>query len=173
MQPVYETEIRKTEHVHDQSPDQDYFGDFYDAYAKYDRSDKYTSSDFDTEEASKETLLDEEIDDYEPIGLESILRGICECLEPVRDIQREPTPPPSDPFGEFLDRMRTEVKEGRLSMIFRVPGIGPKVSSNRITNVGLWLADCARRQDGMVGPRNISHFLCPDLQDEPNDETVE
>lgn len=78
------------------------------------------------------------------------------------DEESDQTP---DPLKEFLKRMRAEVEAGRLETIFPVPGIGPPVSSERVTAVGLWLADCARRQEGMVGPRNIRHFLCPDLDD--------
>ncbi|KAL6433852.1 hypothetical protein ACFW04_005821 [Cataglyphis niger] len=61
--------------------------------------------------------------------------------------------------------MQAEVEAGRLETIFRVSGIGPPVSSERVTAVGIWLADCARRQEGLVGPRNIRHFLCPKLDD--------
>ncbi|KOC66458.1 Ropporin-1-like protein [Habropoda laboriosa] len=122
------------------------------------------------EESEKEAIF-EPMDDYEPIGLETILHGICECLEPVREVERVPTPPPADPFEEFLKRMKLEIEEGRLETRFRVEGIGPPVSENRITSVAVWLADCARRQEGMVGPRNIRHFLCPDLED-PHDNTV-
>ncbi|KYN13195.1 Ropporin-1-like protein [Trachymyrmex cornetzi] len=85
----------------------------------------------------------------------------CRCRsEPESD----QTPPP-DPLKEFLKRMRAEMEAGRLETIFRVSGIGPPVSSERVTAVGLWLADCARRQEGLVGPRNIRHFLCPNLDD--------
>lgn len=115
------------------------------------------------EEEIEEMEPYDEIYDYEPIGLEDILRGICECMEPV--IERIPTPPPVDPFIEFLDKMKQEVKEGTVDTYFLVRGIGPPVTENRITAVGLWLADCARRQEGLVGPRNIRHFLCPDLDD--------
>ncbi|XP_026666784.1 uncharacterized protein LOC113463885 [Ceratina calcarata] len=121
------------------------------------------------EESEKEMVAYEEIDDYQPIGLESILQGICECLEPVRESESVSTPPPPDPFEEFLKRMKQEVEEGRLDTRFQVLGIGPPVSANRITAVALWLADCARRQDGLVGPRNIRHFLCPELEDRIND----
>ncbi|XP_018338173.1 PREDICTED: uncharacterized protein LOC108746113 isoform X2 [Trachymyrmex septentrionalis] len=86
---------------------------------------------------------------------------ICRCRsEPESD----QTPPP-DPLKEFLKRMRAEIEAGRLETIFRVSGIGPPVSSERVTAVGLWLVDCARRQEGLVGPRNIRHFLCPNLDD--------
>lgn len=71
----------------------------------------------------------------------------------------------SDPLKEFLKRMQAEVEAGRLETIFRVSGIGPPISTERVTAVGLWLADCARRQEGLVGPRNIRHFLCPNLDD--------
>ncbi|XP_076632190.1 uncharacterized protein LOC143347146 [Colletes latitarsis] len=148
--------------------DQDYFPDFHPD--DFD-SNIYggSSSDFAAEEDEKETSF-EEVDDYEPVGLEDILHGICECLEPVRESPREPTPPPPDPVDEFLDRMKNEVEEGRLETVFHVSGIGPTVSRDRVTAVGLWLADCARQQEGLVGPRNIRHFLCPDLQDpDPQD----
>jgi len=86
---------------------------------------------------------------------------VCRCLgEPESD----QTPPP-DPLKEFLKRMRAEMEAGRLETIFRVSGIGPPVSPERVTAVGLWLVDCARRQEGLIGPRNIRHFLCPNLDD--------
>jgi hypothetical protein len=74
-------------------------------------------------------------------------------------------PEPPDPLKEFWTRMQEQVRAGRLDEVFRVPGIGPPVSAERVTAVGLWLADCARRQEGLVGPRNIQHFLCPNLDD--------
>lgn len=74
-------------------------------------------------------------------------------------------PPSPDPLKEFLKRMRAEVEAGRLETIFRVSGIGPPISTERVTAVGIWLADCARRQKGLIGPRNIRHFLCPNLDD--------
>ncbi|CAK9812453.1 Ropporin-1-like protein [Anthophora plagiata] len=125
---------------------------------------------YEGEESEKEAII-EPMDDYEPIGLETILHGICECLEPVREVERVPTPPPPDPFEEFLKRMKLEIDEGRLETRFRVEGVGPRVSENRVTSVAVWMVDCARRQEGMVGPRNIRHFLCPDLED-PRDNNV-
>lgn len=133
--------------------------DFMNADFPYEKDEEFYFG----EEEIEEMVPYDEIYDYEPIGLEDILRGICECMEPV--IERIPTPPPIDPFIEFLDRMKQEVKDGTLDTYFLVKGIGPPVSENRITAVGLWLADCARRQEGLVGPRNIRHFLCPDLDD--------
>ncbi|CAL7950709.1 unnamed protein product [Xylocopa violacea] len=138
----------------------------------YDPSDRDVDSFLydDAEEFEGERESREEMDDYSPIGLESILHGICECLEPVRVSDRVPTPPPPDPLEEFLKRMRREVDEGRLETRLRLEGIGRPVSENRITAVGLWLAECARRQEGLVGPRNIRHFLCPDLEDREDNE---
>lgn len=153
--------------VHDRASDTAIAGDFhsfdmdYNTYGRYDDTYSYYGG----EESEMEATPYDQIDDYEPIGLETILHGICECLEPVRQSDRTPTPPPPDPFEEFLKRMKQEVEEGRLPTRFEVAGIGPRVSINRLTAVGLWLADCARRQEGMVGPRNIRHFLCPDLED--------
>jgi len=80
---------------------------------------------------------------------------ICVC---------KPEEPP-DPLEEFWTRMQEEVQAGRLDAVFQVVGIGPPVSAERVTAVGLWLSDCARRQEGLVGPRNIQHFLCPNLDD--------
>lgn len=160
---------------HDTHPpvDQDYSRDvrrddaddvFYD-----DIADDF-SMDLGPEEAEAETMSYGSIDDYEPIGLESILQGICECLEPVREPVRVPTPPPRDPFKEFLERMKKEVDGSCLQTFFRVPGIGPTVSTNRVTAVGLWLTECSLKQEGMVGPRNVRHFLCPDLDDQRDSE---
>ncbi|XP_076679549.1 uncharacterized protein LOC143374886 [Andrena cerasifolii] len=128
-----------------------------------------SSADFGGEEGERETVSLGQADDYEPIGLESILHGICECLEPAREAERAPTPQP-DPLEQFHERMKNEVKEGRLQTVFHVPGIGPTVSVTRITAVGLWLAECGRRQEGLVGPRDIRHFLCPNLDDHCDDE---
>ncbi|XP_025162511.1 uncharacterized protein LOC112590399 [Harpegnathos saltator] len=107
--------------------------------------------------------------DYETVwtDLESSAKS-CECrLDELESDQAPPPPLPlfDDPLPGFLRRMRAEVDAGRLETIFRLPGIGSPVSPERVTAVGLWLADCARRQQGLVGPRNIRHFLCPKLHD--------
>lgn len=44
-----------------------------------------------------------------------------------------------------------------------VPGIGPQMSAERVTNVVAWMLECAKLQEGMVGPRNIRHTNCPFL----------
>ncbi|XP_012221041.1 ropporin-1-like [Linepithema humile] len=44
-----------------------------------------------------------------------------------------------------------------------VPGIGPRLPAERITNVIAWMLECAKLQEGMVGPRNIRHTNCPSL----------
>jgi len=100
----------------------------------------------------------EEAEEYEEVVTVSAEtpEEVCVCVE-------EPEPP--DPLKEFWTRMQEEVRAGRLDEVFRVAGIGPPVSAERVTAVGLWLADCARRQEGLVGPRNIQHFLCPNLDD--------
>lgn len=138
---------------------------FFDMDDVYDRGEEPSS--YGEEGSLEESVSLERLDDdYKSIGLRNILEGICECLEPVPETVRTPTPPPPpDPFEEFLKRMKTEIEEGRLQTVFRVPGIGRPVSTNRVTAVGVWLADCGRRQEGMVGPRNITHFLCPELED--------
>ncbi|EZA56419.1 Ropporin-1-like protein [Ooceraea biroi] len=114
------------------------------------------SSEFNFEDV--EQAIDYDETTTASIDLESSLEKTCRC-EPESD------PIPPDPLKEFWNRMREEVEAGRLDVIFRVPGIGPPVSVDRVTAIGLWLADCARRQEGLVGPRNIRHFLCPNLDD--------
>lgn len=91
-------------------------------------------------------------------------------LGELKSVQgRSPSPslpsPPSDPLKDFLKSMRAEIEAGRLETNFRIPGIGPPIAPGRVTAVGLWLTDCARRQEGLIGPRNIRHFLCPSLDD--------
>lgn len=110
--------------------------------------------------SEEEVMGEAEAIDYETTWIDAeSSTEICRCLA-----ESDQMPPP-DPLKEFLKRMRAEVEAGRLETIFRVSGIGPPVSPGRLTAVGLWLADCARRQEGLVGPRNIRHFLCPKLDD--------
>ncbi|XP_011166595.2 ropporin-1-like protein isoform X1 [Solenopsis invicta] len=46
-----------------------------------------------------------------------------------------------------------------------VPGIGSRLSAERVANVTAWMLECARLQEGMVGPRNIRHTNCPPLHE--------
>ncbi|XP_047368493.1 uncharacterized protein LOC124956568 [Vespa velutina] len=93
------------------------------------------------------------------------ISDICTCPKPEERISIPPTPPPCDPVEEFIKRMERDIDKDQLVRIFQIEGIGPKVSEIKITAVNIWLCECARRQNGYVGPRNIKHFLCPDLQD--------
>ena len=135
------------------------------------------SVDYVDEESYDETSTDEKEEDfedmekYEPMVLENILEGMCECLEPTKETSGAEECPvlgeqPLDPVVEFIQRMRATGPYVQPE----VPGIGPPVSSERVTAVGLWLAECARRQEGQVGPRNLRHFLCPNLDEKPPTE---
>lgn len=44
-----------------------------------------------------------------------------------------------------------------------VPGIGSRLSAEEVASVAIWLSECARVQEGMVGPRNLQHMNCPSL----------
>ncbi|XP_033222994.1 ropporin-1-like protein isoform X2 [Belonocnema kinseyi] len=44
-----------------------------------------------------------------------------------------------------------------------IPGIGPRLLAEEVACVAIWMSECARRQEGMVGPRNLRHFQCPPL----------
>ncbi|XP_048504840.1 uncharacterized protein LOC125499720 [Athalia rosae] len=107
---------------------------------------------------------------YEPIGLDTLLEGICECLEPGEE-KSPGTPPPPDPVEEFIERMHEAFPPPFVAPV--VPGIGPFVPDDHVTAVCLWLTDCARRQSGLVGPRNIRHFLCPSLEERSMYEEAE
>lgn len=47
--------------------------------------------------------------------------------------------------------------------LMTISGIGPRLSSEEVAAVTVWMKECARLQDGMVGPRNLRHFQCPPL----------
>ncbi|XP_078049982.1 uncharacterized protein LOC144476714 isoform X1 [Augochlora pura] len=44
-----------------------------------------------------------------------------------------------------------------------IPGIGPRLSAEEVATVAVWMTECARVQEGMVGPRNLRHMNCPPL----------
>ncbi|KAK2583329.1 hypothetical protein KPH14_009330 [Odynerus spinipes] len=103
--------------------------------------------------------------------LAEALSDVCTC--PQREVERTPTPPPTpDPVDEFVKRMEAEIEKCQLGRFYRIDGIGEPVSEERVTAVGLWLGECARRQEGLVGPRNIKHFLCPNLQDDEDCQCI-
>ncbi|XP_063980714.1 uncharacterized protein LOC135164372 [Diachasmimorpha longicaudata] len=47
-----------------------------------------------------------------------------------------------------------------------IAGIGPRLTSEQVATVAVWLTECARFQGGMIGPRNLRHFQCPPLDDQ-------
>ncbi|XP_076248457.1 uncharacterized protein LOC143188209 [Calliopsis andreniformis] len=49
-----------------------------------------------------------------------------------------------------------------------VPGIGPRLSAEEVASVAIWMSECARVQEGMVGPRNLRHMNCPPLDRQPS-----
>ncbi|KYM75945.1 Ropporin-1-like protein [Atta colombica] len=57
-------------------------------------------------------------------------------------------------------------KDAKITCFPNVPGIGPRLSAERVTNVTAWMLECARLQEGMVGPRNIRHMNCPSLHEQ-------
>ncbi|XP_049767571.1 uncharacterized protein LOC126100953 [Schistocerca cancellata] len=58
-------------------------------------------------------------------------------------------------------------------MHHEVPGIGPPVSDEQIDKVITYLHYWSARQEGMIMPRNINHFLCPSLDPPPPPEFIE
>ncbi|KAL2735855.1 Ropporin-1-like protein [Vespula squamosa] len=92
-----------------------------------------------------------------------VISDICTCSKLEERIPTPP-PPPADPVEEFIKRMEKQFEKDQLISLFKIDGIGPPISETIVTAVYVWLSECARRQKGYVGPRNIKHFLCPDLQ---------
>ncbi|XP_033220715.1 uncharacterized protein LOC117175194 isoform X2 [Belonocnema kinseyi] len=123
----------------------------------------YSFKEVETESSS----FEDEYNEHEPIiGLEKLLEGTFECRESKGETEQPPEmKPPVDLLEEFVSRMKVQFPNP--CELFKVPGIGPKVSEDKVTAVGLWLAECSRRQNGVVGPRNMRHFLCPSLDDHP------
>ncbi|KYN06633.1 Ropporin-1-like protein [Cyphomyrmex costatus] len=54
-------------------------------------------------------------------------------------------------------------KDAKITCYPNVPG--PRLSAERVANVTAWMLECARLQEGMVGPRNIRHTNCPSLHE--------
>ncbi|XP_043273625.1 uncharacterized protein [Venturia canescens] len=44
-----------------------------------------------------------------------------------------------------------------------IPGIGPRLTPEEVAAVAIWMTECANLQEGMVGPRNLRHLQCPNL----------
>ncbi|XP_066603432.1 uncharacterized protein [Prorops nasuta] len=91
---------------------------------------------------------------------------VCECLEWVEgsDESSATTVPLPDPLRQFRLKMEEEIRAGRLEITWKFDGIGPVVDSQKINQVYDWLKECSERQAGHVGPRNLRHYLCPDLE---------
>ncbi|XP_029172404.1 ropporin-1-like protein [Nylanderia fulva] len=56
-------------------------------------------------------------------------------------------------------------KEREVTCRLNIPGIGRRLSPEQIANVTTWMLECAKLQEGMVGPRNIRHTNCPFLHE--------
>ncbi|XP_003708683.1 uncharacterized protein LOC100880059 isoform X2 [Megachile rotundata] len=52
-----------------------------------------------------------------------------------------------------------------------IPGIGPRLSAEEVASVAIWMSECARVQEGLVGPRNLRHMNCPPLDRQPISES--
>ncbi|KAG7214098.1 hypothetical protein KM043_001457 [Ampulex compressa] len=74
---------------------------------------------------------------------------------------RKPEPRRSaEPRGSSKDGRRTR---GSRKFYPNVPGIGARLSAEEVASVAIWMSECARLQEGMVGPRNLRHVNCPPL----------
>ncbi|EFN75029.1 Ropporin-1-like protein [Camponotus floridanus] len=56
-------------------------------------------------------------------------------------------------------------KDGEITCHLNVPGIGSRLPAEQIASVATWMLECAKLQEGMVGPRNIRHINCPSLHE--------
>ncbi|XP_015117771.1 ropporin-1A [Diachasma alloeum] len=65
--------------------------------------------------------------------------------------------------GQHFHKKGTSLPAELSSYYPNIPGIGPRLSSEQLATVAVWMAECARLQGGMIGPRNLRHFQCPPL----------
>ncbi|KAH0552254.1 hypothetical protein KQX54_007761 [Cotesia glomerata] len=70
-----------------------------------------------------------------------------------------------DVVVNFLKRMEKLTLRGNIDINYQVIGIGGIVTDECINNVQEWLTECGACQQGLVGPLNLRHFLCPRLND--------
>ncbi|KZC05290.1 Ropporin-1-like protein [Dufourea novaeangliae] len=67
-------------------------------------------------------------------------------------------------FSADEKRRKKKILDSRLLKYYpNVPGIGPRLSAEEVASVAIWMSECARVQEGMVGPRNLRHMNCPSL----------
>ncbi|XP_058800872.1 ropporin-1-like protein isoform X1 [Phymastichus coffea] len=69
----------------------------------------------------------------------------------------------SDVSKKYVSR-RSSTESESIQYYPNVPGIGCRLSAKEVAAVAIWMSECARRQDGMVGARNIRHINCPPLE---------
>ncbi|XP_051162692.1 uncharacterized protein LOC127282475 isoform X2 [Leptopilina boulardi] len=62
------------------------------------------------------------------------------------------------------ERVKMKISDSSLYKFYpNIPGIGPRLSAEEVACIAIWMSECARRQEGMVGPRNLRHSQCPPL----------
>nr|XP_050847433.1 uncharacterized protein LOC127062768 isoform X2 [Vespula vulgaris] len=72
----------------------------------------------------------------------------------------------SDKRDVSLIKERKKIRIANTQLISyypNIPGIGPRLSAEEVASVAIWMSECARLQEGMVGPRNLRHPQCPPL----------
>ncbi|XP_043461141.1 uncharacterized protein LOC122497854 isoform X1 [Leptopilina heterotoma] len=66
-------------------------------------------------------------------------------------------------------RVKMKIRDPSLYKFYpNIPGIGPRLSAEEVACIAIWMSECAKRQEGMVGPRNIRHSQCPPLDRQRN-----
>ncbi|XP_043666208.1 uncharacterized protein LOC122628221 isoform X2 [Vespula pensylvanica] len=72
----------------------------------------------------------------------------------------------SDKRDVSLIKERKKIRIANTQLISyypNIPGIGSRLSAEEVASVAIWMSECARLQEGMVGPRNLRHPQCPPL----------
>ncbi|KAI4500981.1 hypothetical protein M0802_003784 [Mischocyttarus mexicanus] len=140
--------------------------------------DKISCSNNNTEESSSDRTLKREVDsnasDFSVEASKSLnskdapkkssksedkLKNVTDDDENGRNSSSK-----SDDASIAKERKKFRIANTQLLSYYpNIPGIGPRLSSEDVASVAIWMNECARLQEGMIGPRNIRHPQCPPL----------
>ncbi|XP_011861545.1 PREDICTED: ropporin-1-like protein [Vollenhovia emeryi] len=128
--------------------------------------DEVDLSKTDLSEPIENSSVEKEVTNYGEKGDES-------SIDPKDDASAGKDYADNDAIGRKFCGVKDANDDGSLSSEMEkgtkfypnVPGIGPRVPAERVASVTTWMLECARLQEGMVGPRNIRHTSCPRLHE--------
>ncbi|XP_035729874.1 uncharacterized protein LOC118445060 isoform X1 [Vespa mandarinia] len=146
--------------------------------------DKISSSNNTIESTSDSTLKREEDSNVTDFTIEPSKslnsKDPCEKSSTNEDNQKDiihddvNTGNSSDKRDVSLIKERKKIRIANAQLISyypNIPGIGPRLSAEEVASVAIWMSECARLQEGMIGPRNLRHPQCPPLYKQRQSES--